>query len=208
MVQEIIQKMTAFDWIIIAVTIIAYLILVWDIIKNNGRSQNFFTWFLWGLLDSILFITTSKEQGEDLPLIFGCAFGSFLIAFTLLFIKKIKWRKNESQILSLVVITLIIWLWSKSNLVGIVFAVASEMIAGIPLMRASWKSPGSRFTLLSYLFFIISYLLSIQNAENWDIKNVLFPIAFLIYGIGDTSPLIKKWWKIRKRYRKFKKKRA
>ena len=207
MIQEIIQKMTVFDWIIIAVTTIAYLILVMDIIKNNGRSQNFFTWFLWGLLDSILLITTYKEKGEDLPLILGCAFGSFLIAFTLLFIKKIEWRKNESQILSLVIITVIIWLWSGSNLVGIIFAVASEMIAGIPLMRASWKSPGSRLTLASYLFFIISYLFSIQDADNWEIKNVLFPIAFLIYGIGDTSPLIKKWWKIRKRYKRLKKKK-
>jgi hypothetical protein len=150
MIIEIIQKMDYIDWIIFVVTIIAYSILEIDIIKNNGRSQNFFTWFLWGILDSILCVTTYKENGYDLAIIIGCAFGSFIIAFSLFFIKEKEWRKNESQILTLLIITVIIWLWSESNLVGIIFAVTSEMMAGIPLMRASWKNPGSRLTLASY----------------------------------------------------------
>lgn len=206
MIVEIIQKLTAIDWIIIAVTLVAYLILVADILKNFGRSQNFFTWILWGILDSILLITTHREKGSDLPLVLSCVLGSFSIAFVLLFVKKIKWRKKERRILILVITTTIIWIWSESNQVGIIFAVLSEMIAGIPLMRASWKNPGSRLTLASYLFFIISYALSIVTAPNWNIEHVLFPISFLIYGIGDTSPLIRKWWSIMKRYNKWNKK--
>lgn len=205
---EIIQDMTANGWIIFAVTIFAYFVLWVDIIKNNGRSQNFFTWFLWGILDSVLFITTYVEEGCDLPIIGACAIGSFIIAFSLLLTKKIKWRKDESQILWLIIATVIIWLWSGSNLVGIIFAVASEMIAGIPLMRASWKNPGSRLTLVSYLIFLISYILSISDSPTWEIKNVLFPIAFLVYSIGDTSPLITKWWKIWKRYRRLRLKKS
>jgi hypothetical protein len=201
---EIIQEMTSIDWIIFAVTILAYFVLEVDILKNNGRSQNFFTWLLWGMLDSILFITTYKEKGSDLPIIAGCAIGSFIIAFSLLFVKKIKWRKSESWIFALVILTVIIWLWSQSNLVGIIFAVTSEVIAGIPLMRASWKNPGSRLTLVSYLIFIVSYILSVCNAPTLDIKNVLFPITFLIYSIGDTSPLVQKWWLIWGRYKKLK----
>ena len=196
---EIIQNVAVIDWIIFTVTIIAYIILVVDVIKNNGKSQNFFTWFLWGILDSILLISTFKEKGSDLAIIVGCVIGSFFVAISLLFVKKIKWRKDESQILLLVIITMIIWIWSGSNLVGIIFAVASEMIAGIPLMKASWKNPGSRLTLASYLFFIVSYFLSIISAPNWEIENVLFPVAFLIYSIGDTFPLIQKWWIKRKK---------
>lgn len=195
---DIIQNVAVIDWIIFTVTIIAYIILVVDVIKNNGKSQNFFTWFLWGILDSILLITTFREKGSDLAIITGCVIGSFFVAISLLFVKKIKWRKDESQILLLVIITMIIWIWSGSNLVGIVFAVASEMIAGIPLMKASWQNPGSRLTLVSYLFFIVSYVLSIISAPNWEIENVLFPVAFLIYSIGDTFPLIQKWWIKRK----------
>ena len=204
MILEIIQKMTSIDWVIFAVTIFAYFILEADIIKNNGRSQNFFTWFLWGILDSLLLITTYKENGSDIPIIAGCVIGSFFMAFSLLFVKKIKWRKSENRILLLVVMTVIIWLWSGSNLVGIIFAVVSEMIAGIPLMRASWKNPGSRLTLASYVCFFGSYILSIAIAPNWSIENVLFPISFLIYSIGDTIPLVKKWWEIVKRYNQMK----
>ena len=202
MIVEIIQKMTSIDWIIFAVTTIAYLILIADIFINNGVSQNFFTWLLWGVLDSILLITTYKENGADIAIIFSCAMCSFLVAICLALIKKIKWRKSESRIFSLLVATVVIWLWSGSNLVGIIFAITSEMIAGIPLMRSSWKNPGSRLTLASYLCFFISYIISIYNSPNWDIENVLFPLSFLIYSIGDTTPLVKKWWRIYERYNK------
>lgn len=204
MIVEIIQKMTSIDWVIFAVTIVAYLILIIDILSNNGRGQNFFTYLLWGILDSILFITSYAEKAHDLAIIAGCTFGSFLTAISLLFVMKIKWSEKETWILILVFITTVIWLWSKSNLVGIITAVGAEIIAGILLMEESWKRPGSRLTLASYLLFLASYILSISSAPNWDIENVLFPIAFLIYSIGDTIPLIVKWWKIYKRYKNFK----
>jgi hypothetical protein len=190
---EVVLSVTKFDFVIFVVTIIAYIILIVDIIKHDGISQNFFTWSLWAILDGILFITTYAEKATDLPIIAGCVLGSFFVAIVLLFVKKIKWTKNESWILSLVIITVFIWLWSESNVVGIISAVTAEILAGIPLMKASWKTPGSRLTLVSYLFFIISYVLSLFNSPNWDIENILFPLAFLIYSVGDTPPLFKKW---------------
>ncbi len=204
MIPEIIQEMARIDWIIFAVTIIAYILLITDIIKNNGVSQNFYTWFLWGILDSVLLVTTYKEMGADIAIIFGCVIGSFSVALCLSLIKKIRWRKRETRTSIMVAITLAIWLWSKSNLVGIIFAVTSEIIAGIPLMRSSWKNPGSRLTLASYLFFFASYVISIYNSPNWNIENTLFPIAFLLYSIGDTTPLVKKWWNIYNRYNRLK----
>ncbi len=201
---NIIQLMDGVDWIIFAITITAYFILIIDILKYNGISQNFYTWFLWGVLDTILFINTYKEQASDLALIFGCLIGSFFISLILFIIKKIKFRKKERRILYLVIITTIIWLWSGSSLVGIISSVTAEIIAGIPLMRSSWKKPGSRLTLISYLCFLLSYVISIYHSDNWKIENVLFPIAFLIYSILDTVPLIKKWWNIYYRYNKLK----
>ncbi len=201
---KIIQLMDGVDWIIFAITVIAYIILIIDILKYNGISQNFYTWFLWGILDTILFINTYKEEASDLPLIFGCLIGSFSIAFLLALTKKVKFRKKERKILYLVIITTVIWLWSGSSLVGIISSVIAEIIAGIPLMRSSWKKPGSRLTLISYSCFLISYIISIYHSDNWNIKNVLFPIAFLIYSILDTLPLVIKWCNIYYRYRKLK----
>jgi len=179
------------------VTIIAYFILVIDIIKNKDKtteSQSFFTWFLWLILDYVLFIATDKVHGSDLPLIYGSVIGSFSISVSLLFMKKIKWGENEWINLILVIITLFFWFITRSAKVGIVFAVASEIIAGIQQMKASWRNPGTKLTLVSYVFFIASYVLALLDAPNWNIENTLFPLAFLIYCIGDTTPLIKKYF--------------
>jgi hypothetical protein len=209
MIIEIIQRMTNIDWIIFVVTIIAYLFLITDIWLYNGISQSFFTWFLWGILDTILFITTYQENGTDLAILLGCVIGSFCVSIFLFIIKKRKWTEEESLILSLIIVTIIVWLLSRfisgENTIGIISAVIAEMLAGIPLMKASWKKPGSRYTLVSYLFFITSYVISLINTEVWEIKNFLFPLAFLIYGIGDTSPLIRKWWRIMIRYKRISK---
>lgn len=203
---EIIQNMTVIDWIIFTVTLIAYFFLVIDIKLYNGISQSFFTWFLWGILDTILFLTTSVEKGEDLAILAGCVIGSFSVSIFLFIIKKRKWTDEENLILGLIGLTVIIWLtsWaiSGSNTVGIISAVIAEMLAGIPLMKASWKKPGSRYTLVSYLFFLASYIITLINIESWEIKNFLFSLAFLIYGVGDTSPLIRKWYKILIRYKR------
>jgi len=60
----VILNVTIFDFVIFVVTIIAYIILIVDILKNNGISQNFFTWILWAILDGILLITIYEEEGD------------------------------------------------------------------------------------------------------------------------------------------------
>ena len=201
---EIILNMTSMDWIIFAVTIVAIAFLIIDIKIYNGTSNSFFTWLLWGILDSILFVTTYKEKGTDLPLLAGSVIGSFTVSFYLFITKRRKWTEEESLILGLVIATMAIWFVSwlifKNNIIGIISAVTAEMLAGIPLMKASWKKPGSRYTLVSYLFFLASYILTLAHTEVWRIENFLFPLSFLIYSVGDTSPLIRKWWRIQHRY--------
>lgn len=196
---EIIQNMTAIDWIIFAVVGIAYYILMVDIKIYNGVKQSFFTWLLWGILDSILTVITYQKGGSDLPIIAGCALGSFSIAIFLFIKKKRKWRKEERKTLCWVSAATTIWLLSGNSDIAIMSAVIAEIIAGIPLMRASWKKAGSLYTLISYLLFLVSYILSIYSSPDWKIENVSFPIAFLIFSFGDTTPLVIKWVILRNR---------
>ena len=190
MIQTLLD-ITILDFTIFIVTIIAYIILIADIRIHDGISQNFFTWLLWGVLDSILLVTAFKEKSADLPIIAGCVLGSFSTTISLW--KKIEWTEDETRDLILVIITVIIWKFSHSDLIGLICAVISEIIAGIPLMKSSWKIPGSQLTLISYLTFIASYVLSIVNSPDLKVENLLFPVAFLIYSMADTYPLIKKW---------------
>ena len=196
--------MTIMEWIILIVTITAYIILMAVIMKKKGagvKNQSFFTNLLWAILDILVYITAVEEESSSLMLVFGCILGSFSISLLLIkYDKKKEWTKDESITLIIVCLVIFFWIYSGSNLLGLILAVIAEIIAGWPQMKKSWKKPGSRMILTSYSLFIIVYILSIINSPDWQLKNVIFPIAFFIYCIGDTLPLIIKWGKIEKRY--------
>jgi hypothetical protein len=198
---ETILPATAMDWLILTVTILAYGILIAGIFQKKGmKSQSFFTNLLWAILDVLVYIAAFEEQSSSLMLVFGCILGSLTVSILLLkYDKKKKWTKDESITLLIVCLVVFLWLYSGSNLLGLTLAVIAEIIAGWPQMKKSWKKPGSRLTLLSYFLFLIVYSLSIYNSPDWQLKNVIFPIAFFVYCIGDTLPLIIKWWKIERR---------
>lgn len=212
--EEIIQALSiGIDWIIFAtetaretilgmdnsgklifcLTIFAYIILIVDIYIYDGVSQSFFTWILWGILDSILFTVSSNEKASDLPIILANIVGSFFTALSLLWVKNVKWTREETRTSIYIFITIFLWIWTKSDLVGLILSVFAEVLAGIPEMRASWKTPGSKLTLISYLIFIICYSLSTIYSKSYRIEDTLFPITFLIYCLVDTYPLVKKW---------------
>ena len=197
------------DWIILVVTIIAYGIIVAVIMKNKGtgaKSQSFFTNLLWAVLDTLVYITAVEEESSSLMLVFGCILGSFSTSLLLIkYDKKKEWTRDESITLIIVFVIIFFWIYSGSNLLGLILAVIAEIIAGWPQMKKSWKKPGSRMMLTSYSLFIIVYVLSIINSPDWQLKNIIFPISFFIYCIGDTLPLMIKWGKIEKRYKSIKK---
>jgi len=204
---EIILPVVYMDWIILVTTISAYGILIVETFRGKGiKSQSFFTYLLWAVLDIIVFITIKEERGSSLILVFGCVFCSILMSILLFKYDKSKqWKDEETRTLFSIVIVVLIWVFSKSNILALTLAIIAELIAGWPQMKRSWKNPGTRMTLASYSLFLIIYTLSVFNAPDWQLKNVLFPVTFFIYCIGDTFPLIKKWIKIERRYIEIKK---
>lgn len=204
---KIILSVVFMDWIILVTTISAYGILIIETFRGKGiKSQSFFTYLLWAILDIIVFITIQEENSSSLVLVFSCVFCSVLMSILLFkYDKSKKWGDEETRTLFSIVIVVLIWIFSKSNILTLALAIIAELIAGWPQMKRSWKNPGTRMTLVSYSLFLIIYILSVFNSPDWQLKNVLFPIAFFIYCIGDTFPLIKKWWKIERRYIEIKK---
>lgn len=194
------------DWIIVVILFMAYAILIPESLRKRGlKSQSFFTYLLWVILDIVTFIAAVETGSDSLMLIFGCIlFSSFLSFIFFKYDKEKKWGDDESATMIMIILVIIIWGLSQSNLLGLVLAVIAEIIAGWPQMKKSWKCPGTRWTLASYLLFIVGYMLSVLNSKNWELQNILFPLSFFIYCIGDTIPLIRKWWKIWNRYKKIK----
>lgn len=191
------------EWTIFYDTILAYIILNIGIHITNAKGQNFFTWLLWSILDFVLYIMIKEEKGLATMLVFACVIGSFGTSIHLFRYKK-KWTRDEWRTLSFVITLLILMIFSDEDRTIIIFAVISEMVAGWPLLKETWKDPDdSGYTLLSYMVFLLGYILTIYKSfikypieealGNVFVENILFPLSFIVFSFFDTFPLLKKW---------------
>ena len=194
------------DWLVLIVMFSANIILIRETRRKRGtKSQSFYTCLLWTALDILIFVVIEKLESSSAMLVFiGVLFSSKMSLLLFKYDKDKKWTEDESKTSVVIVLVLFFWWLSNSNLLGLILAVIAEIVAGLPQMKKSWTNPGTRFTLISYLLFLAGYSLSILKLEKIEIKDILFPSAFFIYCVGDTYPLILKWWKISKRYKKLK----
>ncbi len=192
---HVIFPSTTLGWIGFCSTILAYIINIVGIKKNQGKGQKIFTWILWVILDGLLFIVSEQEDSHCLFLISINLICSLITVVFLLKYKNWVWSDSETVTSILTPIFILFWIYSGSGSFGIFMAVVVQLIAGWPLMRESWKNPETGFTLVSYIIFVIVYLLAIIEAPNWELQNMLFPGAFFMYTLADTYPLLKKWYK-------------
>ena len=201
-----ILPVTIMDWLVLIVMFSANIILIRETRRKRGtKSQSFYTCLLWTALDILIFVVIEKLESSSAMLVFiGVLFSSKMSLLLFKYDKDKKWTEDESKTSVVIVLVLFFWWLSNSNLLGLILAVIAEIVAGLPQMKKSWTNPGTRFTLISYLLFLAGYSLSILKLEKIEIKDILFPSAFFIYCVGDTYPLILKWWKISKRYKKLK----
>jgi uncharacterized membrane protein len=166
------------------------------VIKNKGKGQSFFSWFLWLILDIVLFIPTLGKDGKSIFMLMASMLGSIFISFLLLKIKKVKWKENEWISLSLILLTLVIWAVSSDKNVVIIFGIISQIIAGWPLTKESWLDPRPKWTLVGYLLFVLGciFLLTLENNvfTKFKLEDHLFPIALGLQTIVDIIPLVRK----------------
>lgn len=181
--------------LITAVMTVAYFLnLIW-IKKNQGKGQKIFSWILWTVLDSILLLVSEQNESHFTFLVLVNLVGSFATTFFLMKYKNWDWGLNENIVLFIISIFSFFWWASTSILLGLAMAVIAQLIAGWPLFKESWLKPQTGLMLISYILFNIGYLLMIIDSPDWKIENVIFPVAFFMYTIGDTFPLLRKWGK-------------
>ena len=192
------------DWLILIVMLSANIILINETRRKRGtKSQSFYTCLLWAGLDVLIFIVIEKLNSSSAMLVFiSVIFSSKMSLLLYKCDKDKKWTEDETRTSIIIIFVLLFWWWSNSDLLGLILAVIAEIVAGLPQMKKSWTNPGTRFTLISYLLFLAGYSLSVLKLEDLEIKNMLFPSAFFVYCIGDTFPLVIKWGKVFKRYKR------
>lgn len=148
------------------VGITAYIPLITGIIKSKIE-QSFAAFLLWAMIDTIASITTILEKGNYwLPL--ANTAGSSIIALLLAIKKQVSWTWVETMTTVLVVVCLLIW-YTAGETAGIISSSLAVVIASIPQMVATYRSPSTTPTM-PYIIFLIANILSFLAGKSWTIE--------------------------------------
>lgn len=130
------------DWLKIAGGVLALLLfipLVTEILKEGTQGQSCATWFLWGLLDTVLTISVIDQHGNFyLPL--GFAIGDTALVVLLLMKGQFRWGVFETVIFVLVIGCLLAWKLGGPK-IATISATMGVCVAGIPGLIAMAKHP-------------------------------------------------------------------
>ncbi len=154
--------------------------LIIGILKGKIK-QNFLTYFLWGLLDFIVFMTIVFQHGQNFWLPLFYAMGSTTIAIFLVFKGQSEWSLVETIVVVLILICLFIW-WQIGSRAANIVGVIALCIASIPQIISTFKDPLTTPTGI-YLVYALAALLSFIGGEHWSVEDKLFPGGSLFLSI-------------------------
>jgi hypothetical protein len=119
--------------------LLLFIPMITGILKEGTEGQSCATWFLWGLLDTVLTISVIEQHGNFfLPL--GFAIGDVLLVILLLIKSRFRWGLFETGILAMVIGCLIGWKLAGPK-IATVSATMGICVAGIPGLLAMLKHP-------------------------------------------------------------------
>lgn len=122
--------------------LLLFIPFVLTVLKEGAEGQSCATWFLWGVLDTILTISLAESHGNFwLPL--GFAIGDVVLVVLLLIKGKLQWGWFESGILALVIACIVAWKLG-GPITAAVSSTLAVCVAGIPGLVAMLKSPQPR----------------------------------------------------------------
>ena len=143
----------------------AYIPLTIGILRNTAR-QSFAAFLLWGLLDSIAMVSAMLVQGNFWLAASNVA-GTFSVAALLLLKRQYEWSRTETLTCVMVAACLIIW-YNAGHTVALMASSVAVVIAGIPQMAHTWRSP--RDTPIGvYGIWMASNILSLVAGKDWTI---------------------------------------
>jgi len=143
----------------------AYIPLASGILRNKAI-QSFAAFFLWALLDTIATASTFIHHGNYwLPL--SNVIGSATIATILVTKKQVSWSWVETMTAFLVVICLVVW-YTSGEKAGIIASSLAVVIATVPQMVDTYKTPGNT-PVNVYFIFLAGNILSLFAGQSWTI---------------------------------------
>jgi hypothetical protein len=170
---------------LVFVGVFIHLLGISDYIKDTikGKTKpNRITWLLWSIAP-LIGAFASIANGFSLALIpvFSLGLAPFLVFIASFSNKNAYWElKKLDYICGLfAVLALLLWAITNNPMTAVIFAIFSDIFAGIPTLIKIWKFPQTE-TLTPYTTGFISSITALFAIKLWSFNETTFPIYLIL----------------------------
>jgi hypothetical protein len=152
-----------------------------------GKSKpNRVTWLLWGLFPMITFFAQRAQGVEGLSWVtFASGFTPFLILAASFINKKAYWKTQPQDYYLMVaaLVGIILWALTDNPNIAILFALAADLLAGLPTLIKSYRHPETE-SWIAYAISALGFGIAILAIQAYTFENSAFVIyLFLANGL-------------------------
>ncbi|MEO8066016.1 MAG: hypothetical protein ABI643_04210 [Candidatus Doudnabacteria bacterium] len=163
----------------IAIGFIGYVPYIRDIFKNETK-PHFFSWFLWGLIESIILaIQINQKAGAGAWVTGFTALACFIVAG--LSVKKgvKEFHRIDWLLFAAALVSLVLWRLTKNPLSSTILLIITDAAAFSITFRKTFHHPFSE-TLIEYFFSALKSLVGIFALQTYNLNTWLF-FAYLVF---------------------------
>ncbi len=163
----------------LVIGVISYIPYFRDIYRGTTKPHPF-SWFIWGVLDTTVFIAQVVK---------GAGAGAWVTGFTTLvtfFITILALKKGERKIVPLDwwclgggITGIVLWIFMHDPLYAVLLATVTNIVAMVPTVRKSYVRPHEE-TPSFYGLNIFKWIPAIFALENFTLTTWLFPVSLVI----------------------------
>lgn len=161
----------------VVVGMFAYLYLVVTTTKGTGEGLSFTTFALWSAIAWIAGFSMLKQGANPaVPMIYGI--GSTATAIVLVCKGRFYWTTQDTIVAVLVVICVVLWMTSGPKW-ALISSVAAGVIAAVPFIILTWKSPAT-CPIIPNAGFLLANILMLISAKAWTLEDRLYAVVNVV----------------------------
>ncbi len=187
--------MEQMDWVIFIIALLAHVVLAYQLIKSNDKSQNSTSWIMWLILEFVL-LMTQVDTGDSYAILFGYCSGSLTITLILVIKKQVSFKKEDLKqdikYVLLATICCIVWKFADTYW-SVICSTLAVATASLPQLEKMWKKP-TLSDLLPYFGFWVAGTLTLISTDNiWTVPEKFFPVISMATSTLLLLPLVIKF---------------
>jgi hypothetical protein len=142
------------------------------------------SWFLWGAIPIIAFLT-QVDEGVGLVALSTLAVGiGPLLVFAASFMNRSSyWRLSRFDMScgALAIVALAVWLALDNPILALCVSIIADLVSGIPTIRKAWMDPRSE-RAFPYVLATLNGTITVLSVDQWTVMHYLFPLYLMCLG--------------------------